>query len=151
VEAVPVTTFQERFRYRAVETAVYRAVPYRAGGGERIKPYISLIPESEDPVPAGLEPYRVGDDTVYLVHPGQLDAWYRSRWTYTWRGEPFTSIGVSDDMLTGSYTGANAAFAKEHLTRVGAVEYEGTVPLAEVEDLTEHREDLLAAWRDGQA
>lgn len=147
------TTFQDRWRYRAVETAVYRATPYRAGGGERIKPLISLILESEDPVPPELEQYTAGGDTnVYLVDPGQLDAWYRSRWTYTWRDEPFTSIGASgDDAVHGSYTGSNVKFADENLRRVGAAEYERTVPLAEVEDLTEHREDLLAAWWDGQA
>lgn len=146
------STFQERFRFRAVETAVYRGTPYRAGGGERIKPYISLILESDDPVPTDLERYDPDDDRVYLVDPGQLDAWYSSRWTYTWRGEPFTSIGTSGtDALDGYYEGSNVAFAREHLRRVGATEYEGTAPLAEVEDLTEHREDLLAAWRAGQA
>jgi hypothetical protein len=145
------TTFQERFRYRAVQAAVYHGAPYQAGGSERIKPLISLIPEDEDPIPAGLEPYRAGDDTIYLVDPAQLDAWYRSRWTFTWRGEPFTSIGASSDTVTGYYEGSNAAFADENLTRTGTTEYRGTVPLAEVEDLTEHREDLLAAWHEKQA
>lgn len=145
------STFQERFRYRAVETAVYRGAPYQAGGSERIKPLITLIPEDEDPVPADLEPYHAGDDTLYLVNPAQLDAWYRSHWTFTWRGEPFTSIGSSDDMIGGYYEGSNVVFADEHLKRTGATEYRGHVPLAEVEDLTEHREDLLQPWRNKQA
>ena len=147
------TTFQGRSRYRAVETAVYQGNPYQAGGSERIKPFISLIVESGDPVPAELDLYAVDDDTrIYLVNPGQLDAWYRSHWTFTWLGEPFTSIGASgDDAVGGYYTGSNVTFADAHLRRVGATEYEGTIPLAEVEDLTEHREDLMPAWRSKQA
>lgn len=145
------TTFQERFRYRSVEVAVYRGAAYQAGGSERIKPNFSLILQSGDPVPAELELYSA-EDSVYLVHPDQLDAWYRSHWTYTWHGQPFTSIGASgDDAVHGYCTGSSVSFANEHLTRVGATEYEGTVALGEVEDLTEHREDLLAAWRDGRA
>ncbi len=76
------TTFHDRFRYRTVEIAVYRGTSYRAGGSDRIKPFISLILEADDPAPPGLEQYTAGGDTnVYLVDPGQLDAWYRSHWT----------------------------------------------------------------------
>lgn len=151
MEALLMTTFQERFRYRTVEVAVYRGAAYQAGGSERIKPFISLIRQSDDTVPPDLELYSA-EDSVYLVRPEQLDAWYRSYWTYTWRGQPFTSIGAAgDDAVHGYYTGSSVSFANEHLTRVGATEYEGTVALREVEDLTEHREDLLAAWRGGQA
>ncbi|WP_034268858.1 hypothetical protein [Actinospica robiniae] len=146
------TTFQERFRYRAVETAVYRGTPYQAGGSDRIKPFISLILQSDDPAPPGLQPYGAPEDAVYLVDPAELDEWYRSRWTYTWRGEPFTSIGLSETgMLGGYYEGSNVKFADEHLRRVGAIEYDGNVPLDEVDDLTEHREDLLQAWQNRQA
>ena len=68
---------------------------------------------------------RVDDHSSAVRAPGD------ARHTFN-RVPDYPSRGA--DVVDGYYEGSNVVFAREHLRRVGATEYEGTAPLAEVED-----------------
>ena len=131
--------------------AVYRGHSYTAGGdGSNGK--ITLIRESTDePIPDDLEPYL--HDTpgrTFYAPLERVEQWYSSTWTFRWHDELFSVLGVRDGEITGHYTGGNGEFAERYLRRVGPIDYQGRFPISEVTDLTEHREDLLARWKDKQ-
>lgn len=141
------------WRYRAGDVAEYRGRTYRAlgvatGSGTAGELVLTLAGE-DGPPPEGLRRFPA-EPGCYLVDPALLRAWYSSRWTFRWRGEPFGAIAAGEDRISGWYAGSNVSFASAHLHRVGAIEYEGTFPLPEVTDLTEHRTDLLSTWRGRQ-
>ena len=134
--------------YRPGRFVEYRGRTYRALTDDRL-PMIPLRVEGRAPVPEGLEPDPGGRADVFLVAPADVTAWYASSWTFRWKGELFSSGGARDGRISGYYLGTKgAAFADAHLTRTGAIEYEGTFPLEEVTDLTEERHDLLATWKE---
>jgi hypothetical protein len=142
------------WKWRGGRLAVYRGHAYRFGGSEAVAPLITLIPEQNGTVPDGLEPrVTAGGASVYLVHPEQLDEWFAWHWTFTWRGEPFEVQGAAgEDALYGRYAGRNGSWAlAQGLEQVDKYEVVGTFPRAEVADLTEHREDLLARWKEEHA
>ena len=136
------------YLYGPERSAVYRGQVYRALSDDRA-PLITLCVDGGGPVPEGLEPDPHGPGDCYLVDPRQVTAWYSSRWTFRWKGEPFSSSGAREGRITGYYMGGKgSAFADAYLMRLGAIEYEGDFPLEEVTDLTEERFDLLAHWRE---
>jgi len=126
----------------------YRGYTYRALTNDQA-PMITLRVDEGDPVPEGLKLDPLGRPGRYLVSPADVTAWYGCDWTFRWKGELFSSGGARDGRINGYYLGTKgAAFADAHLTRTGAIEYEGTFPLEEVTDLTEERYDLLATWKE---
>lgn len=135
--------------YRPGEYAVYGGHAYRTGGGKAILPRITLLRTGpQDPVPEGLEPYPAAPERAYFVHPAQLEAWYRTSSTFTWKGGGFETVGIAQGKVTGRYRGSDRPFpALDELERVDKYEYLGLFPVGEVEDLVEDRVDLLAAWR----
>uniref|UniRef100_A0AAU2JVI6 Uncharacterized protein n=1 Tax=Streptomyces sp. NBC_00049 TaxID=2903617 RepID=A0AAU2JVI6_9ACTN len=84
----------------------------------------------------------------FLAAPEQLDAWYRTHWTFRWRGGPFDAVGTVDGRIKGVYTGGSWGFADNmQLTDEsdpGHTRYTATVDLDGVTDLEQHRTDLLA-------
>lgn len=120
--------------YRVTDVAVFHGVAYRQGSvDDPIWPRIALVQ---------------GDNTI-LVHPDRLDEWYTSRWTFTWRDEPFEARGLRDDGMEGVYLGADMEFAAKHL-RSEFSRHRGRFPLAEVADLTQHRDTLVPRFRREQ-
>jgi hypothetical protein len=120
--------------YRATDVAVFHGVAYRQGSvDDPIWPRVALIK---------------GENTI-LVHPDRLDEWFTSRWTFTWRGEPFEARGLTDDKMEGVYLGGDTEFATEHLSS-GSGRW-GRFPRAEISDLTQHRDPLLPRFRREQA
>jgi hypothetical protein len=126
----------------------YQGHVYRSIGDSR-SPVITLCVEDGDPVPEGLELDPQRSAGFYLVNPRDVTAWYSADWTFRWKGELFSSYGAREGRIRGYYQGTKGAvFADAYLTRMGAIEYEGTFPLEEVTDLTEERFDLLARWKE---
>lgn len=120
--------------YRVTDVAVFRGVAYLQGRVEDpIWPRIALVE---------------GANTV-LLHPDRLDAWFTSRWTFRWRGEPFESRGLAEGDLRGVYTGGDVEFAQRHL-RQEFTEHRGRFPLAEVTELAEQRDSLFPRFRQEQ-
>ncbi|MFF4343841.1 hypothetical protein ACFY00_28395 [Kitasatospora sp. NPDC001540] len=83
------------------------------------------------------------------VPPAQLDAWYRTHWTFRWRGGPFEAVGTVEGRIKGVYTGGSWGFADanqldEETAPDGAhTRYTVEADLDAVTDLTPHRTDLL--------
>lgn len=98
-----------------------------------------------------------GDEaSARRVSLDQIDAWYATRWTFTWHGGPFDVLGVEEGLLKGCYTGGQQGFADAYyLTRETLPDgtrslYTVLVDLDSVEDLVEHRSDLLKQWNGDQ-
>jgi hypothetical protein len=134
--------------FRREQELMTRAGQYRAGTFARYQD--RTYPTSDAPDECGrltlngaldLGPITVGLDEV--------EEWYSTLWTFRWWGEPFEVADVTQGRLKGLYTGGQAHFAWDylHLEPGGRQDY--TILLAEesVEELTEHRQDLLAQWR----
>ncbi|MBF9072350.1 hypothetical protein [Streptacidiphilus fuscans] len=138
----------ERMRHRSGNFAVYRGDVYRVFGDSTSVQVALVRDEEDDPMPAGLRPDPQDPTRVFLADPGQLEAWYRTRWTFRWRGEAFDAEGSSGGRITGWYAGRRLDRVADHLQRIEASAYLGTFPLDEVTDLTEHRTDLLAEWKE---
>ena len=127
---------------------VYRGNVYSTFG-DGSSPRLSLIREDVDvPIPEGLQPDPDDPDRVFHVSPDQLDEWYESRWTFQWRDQPFEAIGSGAGYISGWYVGRELHLISEHLQRVDRDGWLGRFPLDEVTDLTEHREDRLAKWKE---
>lgn len=130
--------------------AVYRGHRYKTGGGRAILPRITLLREGDDdPVPEGLEPYGNAPARAYFVHPDQLDAWYTTTSRFRWKGASFATMGIKAGRATGRFLGADGPFPElRDLEQVELTVFIGTFPVDEITDLTEHREDLLARWKE---
>lgn len=116
-------------------------------------------------VPADMEAdasglVAVGEpDAQRLVPVGELEAWWGVYWTYTLGGpemglgyHPFTALGQYQDSVKGTYTG-NQTYGlvmhtylldEQHRTDSGGTFYTSTAYPDRLNDLTEHRVDLLA-------
>ncbi|WP_042379762.1 hypothetical protein [Streptacidiphilus melanogenes] len=138
----------ERRRYRAGEFAVHQGNLYAVfGDGDSSRVSLALIEEG-DPVPADLTPDPNAPTRVFFAAPEQLEAWYRTRWTFRWHGQPFDAVGSAGGQITGWYAGQELWRVADHLRRIEADAYLGTFPLDEIRGLTEHRTDLLAEWKE---
>jgi hypothetical protein len=135
-------------RFRREQQLMARADRYRAGTFARYQD--GCYPTGDAPDEQGRlllsGPLDVGPRTVAL---DEVEEWYSTLWTFRWWGEPFEVVDVTQGRLKGLYTGGQAHFAWDylHLEPGGRQDY--TILLAEeaVEELTEHRQDLLAQWR----
>ncbi|MFJ1757083.1 hypothetical protein [Kitasatospora sp. NPDC088134] len=103
--------------------------------------------------PAGEVRLIAPDGTRPAVTPNQLDAWYLTHWTFTWRGGPFDAVGTDQGRIKGVYTGGSWGFADNYQLRPEQGpdgrhdRYTAAVDLDSVTDLEQHRTDLLAAHR----
>jgi len=98
-----------------------------------------------------------GDEgSAHRVSLDDVEAWYMTKWTFTWQGGPFDALGVDDGLLKGSYTGGQRGFADAYfLTQETAPDgvhsiYTVSADLDGVKDLAEHRTDLLTRWKEGR-
>lgn len=142
--------------YRPRVFAVYGEHTYRASAEANSSSLIALtVDRDDDPVPQGLErDVRDASGRTYLAGVDQLAEWYSTRWTFGWRGGPFDVIGVVGDRIKGRYTGGQWGFA-DNFFLTQEREPDGTrwmytmlVYQEAITDLTEHRVDLLATWKD---
>ncbi|SEM13370.1 hypothetical protein [Streptacidiphilus jiangxiensis] len=138
----------ERMLHRAGVFGSYQGNLYRVLGGRKsVRVTLALI-EDGDPVPSDLQPDPNAPGRAFFAGPEQLDSWYRTRWTFRWRDQPFDAVGSSEGRIGGWYAGREWWLIEDHLERMEASAWMGTFPLDEVTDLTEHREDLMAAWKE---
>jgi hypothetical protein len=138
----------EEAQYWAGDFAVYRGDVYSTFG-DIDSPRLSLIREhDDDPIPEGLQPKPEEPTRVFYATPDQLDAWYRSRWSFRWRDQPFDAIGSGEGYISGWFVGRDRHLVADHLQRVDRDGWLGRFPLDEVTGLTEHRTDLLAQWKE---
>jgi hypothetical protein len=136
-------------RFRREQGLMADAAKYRSGTFARLDgkvyPAADTVDEHERLAltgPANLGPLRVTLDEV--------EEWYATVWTFRWWGEPFEVADVTQGRIKGLYMGGQAHFAWDYLRLEPGTRQDYTILLPEesVEDLTEHREDLLASWRE---
>jgi len=136
-------------RFRREQRLMADAAKYRSGTFARyqgrIYPAGDAIDEDARLALAG--PVELGPLSVTL---DEVEEWYSTVWTFRWRGEPFEVADVTQGRIKGLYMGGRAHFAWDHLHQEPGTRQDCTILLAEesVEDLTEHREDLLERWRE---
>lgn len=136
-------------RFRQEQRLMAEAHRYRAGTFARYQG--RTCPTSDVPDEVGrltlAGPDHVGPVCVEL---GEVEEWYSTLWTFRWWGEPFEVVDVTEGRIKGLYTGGQAHFAWDYLRLEPGGRQDYTILLAEetVEDLTEHRVDLLARWLD---
>lgn len=100
-----------------------------------------------DPPPGGAAFEPEIRDHGLLVDPADLEAWYSSRWVFTWRGEEFVALSRTEGEVEGQLRGVNDPWARANgLTVLEPGLAQGGFPLGEVEDLHEEHRDLLAEW-----
>ncbi|MEH6373982.1 hypothetical protein V7793_06485 [Streptomyces sp. KLMMK] len=84
-----------------------------------------------------------------MAAPEQLDAWYRTHWTFRAEGEPFDAAGTVDGWIKGIYTGnsygfiAHSGILSEEKSPGGVHLYTVKAGIDGVTDLEQHRTDLL--------
>jgi len=140
----------EENEHRTGRYAVYNGHTYRAFG-DITADHFSLIRErDDDPVPEGLrtDPHDAGRS--FYVTADRVAQWYSTKWTFRWRDEPFDAIGSAGGTIHGYYTGQQLWLVSDALEQEEASVWKGSFPLSEITDLTEHRTDLLAQWRERQ-
>jgi hypothetical protein len=135
-------------RFRREQRLMADAGRYRAGTFARYQD--RRYPTSDVPDECGRLTLNgavdLGPITVAL---DEVEEWYSTLWTFRWWGEPFEVVDVTQGRLKGLYTGGQAHFAWDYLHLEPGDRQDYTILLAteSVEDLTEHRQDLLAQWR----
>lgn len=131
-----------RARWRGRE---YRIKAGRGIGAAQRYFLTRLDPDGPAPDGAAFEPEIRGEGR--LVDPATLDAWYSTRWVFTWRGRDFVALSRTEAEVEGQLRGVDDAWARANgLTVLEPGLAQGGFPLAEVEDLHEERRDLLAEW-----
>lgn len=127
--------------------AVYRGVAYHAYG-DSISARLYLAREPDDPIPEGLPEDPTAPGRVYITTPEDVEEWYETRWTFKWHDEPFDAMSSGHGIIGGWYTGQRLHLIADHLTQEDQSGWSGRFPLDEVTDLTEHRRDLMAKWKE---
>ncbi|WP_058041256.1 hypothetical protein [Streptomyces roseifaciens] len=135
--------------FRPKVYAVHHGRTYPASAKADASGLIALTTGDDRPEKLVADP-RDRDGEHFLAAPEQLDAWYRTHWTFRWKNGPFDAVGTVDGRIKGIYTGGSWGFANYmNLTHEpdpnGAyTRYTVTVGLNGVTDLEQHRTDLLA-------
>ncbi|MCQ8774796.1 hypothetical protein [Streptomyces telluris] len=142
----------DHFRPKAY--AVHRGRTYPAAAEADASGLIALTTGDDRPENLVADP-RDPDAGRFLAAPEQLDAWYRTHWTFYWQRGPFDAVGTVDGRIKGVYTGGSWGFANyknlTHEPSPGAyTRYTVTVDLDGVTDLEQHRTDLLATQRESR-
>ncbi len=139
----------EANHFQPVAYAVHRGTTYRAAAEADASGRIALTGVAPDAAGLPVDPHEGGNR--HLAAPRQLDAWYRTHWTFRWQGSPFDAVGTVDGRIKGVYTGASWGFVDGHqLNQETAPDgthshYTVEVALGSVTDLEQHRTDLLAS------
>ncbi|GHE12079.1 hypothetical protein [Streptomyces alanosinicus] len=139
----------EADHFRPQTYAVHHGQTYPAAAEADASGLIALTTGHDRPEDLGADP-RDPSAEHFLAAPEQLDAWYRTHWTFRWQGGPFDAIGTVDGRIKGVYTGGSWGFADTwQLTRETGPDavhtrYTVEVDLDGVTDLEQHRTDLLA-------
>ncbi|RPF30226.1 hypothetical protein EDD96_6820 [Streptomyces sp. Ag109_G2-6] len=127
--------------------AVYQGRTYPAAGEADAAGLVALTTGPDRPEGLVADPRDSGSGQ-FLAAPEQLDAWYRTHWTFRWKGGPFDAVGTVDGRIKGIYTGGSWGFADNHmLTEERAPErfrYTMVVDPDSVTDLAQQRSDLPA-------
>lgn len=138
----------DHFRPRAY--AVHRGRTYPAAAEAEASGLIALTTGDDRPEDLVADPRHPGGEH-FLASPEQLDAWYRTHWTFRAQGEPFDAVGTVDGSLKGIYTGNNYGFiahswlpTPEKGPEGVHTQYTVTVDVGGVTDLEQQRTDLLA-------
>ncbi|MBB4892000.1 hypothetical protein FHS39_001000 [Streptomyces olivoverticillatus] len=138
----------EADHFRPMTYAVHRGRTYPAAAEADAAGLIALTTGDDRPEDLIADP-RDPSGEHFLATPEQLDAWYRTYWTFRWEGGPFDAVGTVDGGLKGVYTGGSWGFADswqltDETAPGGDTRYTVTVDLDGVTDLEQHRTDLLA-------
>ncbi|WP_424890148.1 hypothetical protein [Streptomyces sp. XH2] len=139
----------EADHFRPKAYAVYRGRTYPAAAEADASGLIALDTGDDRPEDLVADSRDPGSGH-FLATPEQLDAWYRTYWTFRSHGEPFDAVGTVDGWIKGIYTGRNYGFIAHSATLTpetgtdGVPRYTVKVDLDGVTDLEQHRTDLLA-------
>ncbi|MEU5418403.1 hypothetical protein [Streptomyces sp. NPDC020667] len=133
--------------FRPKTYAVHRGRTYPAAAEADASGLVSLTTGHDQPEDLVPDPRDPGAGH-FLAAPEQLDAWYRTHWTFRSQGEPFDAVGTVDGMIKGIYTGASYGFIMHSgiLSSEAGPDgrlYTVKVDLDGVTDLEQHRTDLL--------
>ncbi|MEH6376228.1 hypothetical protein V7793_18150 [Streptomyces sp. KLMMK] len=134
--------------FRPKTCAVHRGRTYPAAAEADASGLIALTAGDDRPEGLIADPQGPSGDR-FLATPGQLDAWYRTYWTFCWERCPFETVGTVDGRIKGVYTGGSWGFVNyknvTHEPEPGAyTRYTVTVDLDGVTDLEHQRTDLIA-------
>jgi hypothetical protein len=95
---------------------------------------------------------EVGDPALEIdghrVAYDELNAWYRERMMFDWRGQPFHLNSYRNGRVQGAYSSGDSIWAREQ--GLDGSGYEGwlcDVPESEIGNLRVERFDLLEDWR----
>ncbi|CAM5449818.1 hypothetical protein [Streptomyces abikoensis] len=139
----------EADHFRPKAYAVHRGRTYPAAAEADASGLIALTTGDDRPEGLIADPEDPSGER-FLATPEQLDAWYRTHWTFRWKGGPFNAVGTVEGRIKGVYTGGSWGFADsfqlEPETGPDGVHTQYTVQagLMNVTDLEQHRTDLLA-------
>ncbi|MFF4583607.1 hypothetical protein ACFY15_35375 [Streptomyces sp. NPDC001373] len=137
----------DHFRPKAY--AVYQGRTYPAAAEADASGLVALSTGPDRPEGLVADPRDSGSGQ-FLAAPEQLDAWYRTHWTFRWKGGPFDAVGTVDGRVKGVYTGGSWGFADNNMLNEERAPdgsgfwYTVTVGLNGVTDLEQHRTDLPA-------
>ncbi|BFU48049.1 hypothetical protein [Krasilnikovia sp. MM14-A1004] len=142
----------ERVKFPRDAVAVWRGKDFRlisCGGVGRVRDFLVAL-HPGGPAPEGLVYDEELEGYGTPIDISDLDAWYRPRWTFTWRGKEFYALSRRGDMVEGVLYGQDPWAAANGVDVIERGVAQGAFPLSEVEDLHETREDLLANWKARQ-
>ncbi|MGK5545453.1 hypothetical protein ACSNOH_12070 [Streptomyces sp. URMC 127] len=137
----------DHFRPKAF--AVHHGRTYPAADQADASGLVALTAGDDRPEELVADP-RDPSGERFMAAPEQLDAWYRTYWTFRWEGGPFDAVGTVDGRIKGIYTGRSWGFVDnfqldpEKGPDGVRTQYTITVDLDGVTDLEQHRTDLLA-------
>ncbi|MEH6373928.1 DUF3616 domain-containing protein [Streptomyces sp. KLMMK] len=135
--------------FRPKTCAVHRGRTYPAADEADASGLIALTTGDDRPEDLIADPEDPSGER-FLATPGQLDAWYRTYWTFCWERGPFEAVGTVDGGIKGVYTGGSWGFANymdlthEPDPNGAYTRYTVTVDLDGVTDLELQRTDLIA-------
>ncbi|MEX2985655.1 hypothetical protein [Streptomyces sp. C36] len=136
--------------FRPKTYAVHRGRTYPAAAEANASGLIALTTGDDRPEDLIADP-RDPSGEHFLAAPEQLDAWYRTHWTFRWKGGSFDAVGTVDGRIKGVYTNGSWGFADNMMltpeTGPDGVHTQYTVQagLKNVTDLEQHRTDLPAS------
>lgn len=117
-------------------------VTYPAEGSDTLP--VNLLAPADRPPPAGFSEDRRGRWIKRVEDPSEIDRLYRVRTTARWSQWTVDVDRVEGDMAWWSYYGDGLPLDDRRIHRSGWSEWQGHVPVAELEDPVEVVHELLA-------